>query len=83
MEKKGRKVLFIYYSLGGGGVEAVPKPELGMFSTAVSKFLKGKAIMSSFGAQPTAFLECPAIKLISGLPFAKVFVMAEHALLTG
>jgi hypothetical protein len=52
-----------------------------MLSTAVLKALKGNAIMSSFGDHLLPCLSKAEMKLISGFPFAKVFVIVEHMLL--
>ena len=60
---------------------AIPNPETGMLSTAALKSLKGNAIMSSFGDHLLPCLSKAEMKLISGFPFAKVFVIVEHMLL--
>jgi hypothetical protein len=54
-----------------------------MLSTAVLKSFNGNAMISSFGDHARERLSKTETKLISGLPFAKVFVMVEQMLLAG
>ena len=64
-----------------GAFPKVPYPDLGMFSTASLKSLKGTARMISFEDHLPAFLSNVAIRLISGLFLARTFVIVEHMLL--